>query len=59
MRVVLLKRNDVITQVRPDTEETGRLVMLTEVLKLLRKRQVRESVTIIGEKFCLAFEVLR
>src|SRR5438874_1982614 len=54
---VLLKRNQMIAEVRPDTDETGNFILLMKMVELLRQRKVSEAVTIVGQKFVFSVQI--
>jgi len=56
--VALLQGHQMIAEVRSDTEEAGNFVMLVEMFQLVRKLEVGQTITVIGEEFFFSLEVL-
>ncbi len=46
-----------VAEIRPDADETRHRVLLGEVLEVIRKRQIRQPVAVIGEKHLVVGDV--
>src|SRR6266849_2936330 len=56
--VSLVQRNQVIAEVRPNTEKAGDLAVLMKVVQLLGKGHGGKAVAIVRQKFLFPFQIL-